>query len=354
MYQTGAGPWLRPKNGPQGGKRMQFETRSLGRTPLKVTTMGLGGATLGGNMNAVTDSAARLLVIDAYDSGIRYFDTAPFYGYGKSEHIVGDELRNRDDWVLSTKVGRLLKPRRKPQEPTDQWRNPHPFEPVFDYSYDAIMRSYEDSMQRMGLNRIDILYIHDIDIFTHGSKERQEKVFRQAMSEAYKALDELRRSGDIKAIGLGVNEAQPIADAMNHGQWDVFLLAGRYTLLEQAPLHALFPAVEKHGASIVIGGPFNSGVLVGRETWNYTRSPQGVIDKVKRIANVCDAHNVPLAAAALQFPLAHKLVASVIPGPQSANELNQIFEWWQTPIPAALWRDLKSEGVLDAAAPVPT
>jgi D-threo-aldose 1-dehydrogenase len=332
---------------------MQFETRPLGRTALSVTTMGLGCATLGGNLEAVTDSAARLLVIDAYDSGIRYFDTAPFYGHGKSEHMVGDELRNKDGWVLSTKVGRLLKPRRTPHPP-GQWQNPFPFDPVFDYSYGAIMRAFEDSLQRLAVSHIDILYIHDIDVFSHGSKEVQEKVFATAMTETYRALDELRRNGDIKAVGLGVNEAQPIADAMQHGQWDAFLLAGRYTLLEQEPLHTLFPAVEKHGASIVIGGPFNSGILVGRETWNYVRAPEAVMSKVKRIAAICDAHSVPLAAAAVQFPLAHPLVASIIPGPRSATELNQIFDWWKTPIPAALWRDLKSEGVLDAAAPVPT
>jgi D-threo-aldose 1-dehydrogenase len=333
---------------------MGFGTRPIGRTSLQVTTMGLGTATLGGNLEAVSDMEARLTVIDGYDSGIRYFDTAPFYGYGKSEHIVGDELRNRDDWALSTKVGRLLKPRRAPHDPAGQWQNPYPFDPVFNYSYDAIMRSYEDSLQRLAVSHIDILYIHDIDVFSHGSKERQEQVFRQAMTESYKALDELRRNGDIKAIGLGVNEAQPIADAVQHGQWDVFLLAGRYTLLEQEPLHMLFPAVEKHGASIVIGGPFNSGVLVGRETWNYTRAPEKVMARVRRIAAVCDAHKVPLAAAALQFPLAHKIVASVIPGPRTSQELNQILEWRATPIPAALWSDLKAEKLLDPAAPVPT
>jgi D-threo-aldose 1-dehydrogenase len=333
---------------------MKFETRRVGRTPLSVTVMGLGAASLGGNIEAVTDAEARMLVLDAYDSGIRYFDTSPFYGYGRSEHVVGDELRGRADWVLSTKVGRLLKPRRKPQDSSDQWRNPFPFEWDFDYSYDATMRSYEDSIQRLGLNRIDILYIHDIDTSWHPIKEEQEKVFRTAMDETYKALDKLRASGEIKAIGIGVNEAHAITDAMKYGQWDAFLLAGRYTLLEQAPLHTLFPEVEKHGASIVIGGPFNSGILAGGKTFNYAKAPQAVVDKVERIAKICDAHNVPLAAAALQFPLAHKVVASVIPGPRSATELNQIFEWWQTKIPAGLWSDLKSEGVLDQAAPTPT
>lgn len=333
---------------------MQLETRQVGRTDLKITTLGLGCATLGGSMESSTEADARMLILDAFDNGIRYFDTAPFYGYGKSEHVVGDVLRWHEGYVLSTKVGRLLKPRREPQREGDQWKMPLPFEPVFNYSYDAIMRSYEDSMQRMGLNKIDILYIHDIDTYSHGTKEKQEKAFRQAMDETYRALDELRRAGEIKAIGLGVNEAAPIADALQHGQWDVFLLAGRYTLLEQEPLHTLFPAVEKHGASIIVGGPFNSGVLVGREIWNYSKAPADVLAKVRRIADVCDAHNVPLASAALQFPLANPLVANVIPGPHSAGELNQILGWWQTPIPAALWSDLKSAGLLDAAAPVPT
>ena len=214
------------------------------------------------------------------------------------------------------------------------------------------MRSYEDSLQRLGLDHIDILYIHDIDIFSHGA-DLQPKMHRAAMDGAYKALDELRRTGEIKAIGLGVNEAKPIADALEHGAWDCFLLAGRYTLLEQDPLDMLFPALEKHGASIVIGGPFNSGILVGRETWNYVRAPQDVLDRVRAIARVCDAHRVPLAAAALQFPLAHPLVASTIPGPRSANELNQILEWMELPIPPSLWSDLKTEKLIAANAPVP-
>ena len=333
---------------------MKFSTRRVGRTALEVTTLGLGGATLGGNVpGGVTDSAGRMIVLDAYDIGIRYFDTAPFYGYGRSEHVMGDELRGRQDWVLSTKVGRVLKPRRKPQDAGESWNNPHPFEPIFDYSYDGVMRSYQDSLQRLGLNRIDILYIHDVDVFTHGTDDQQGKMFRTAMKEAYRALDELRRAGDIKAIGLGVNEAKPVADSLEYGQWDVFLLAGRYTLLEQAPLKTLLPALQKHGASVVIGGPFNSGILVGGTTWNYQKAPPDVVKRAKGLAAVCAAHNVPLAAAALAFPLAHPVVASVIPGPRSAEELNQIVEWWQTRIPPSLWSDLKSEGLLDAAAPVP-
>ena len=331
---------------------MAFETRRIAKTSLDVTVLGLGGATLGGNMSPVSEADAHMLVLDAYDSGIRYFDTAPFYGYGKSEHMVGDELRGRKDWILSTKVGRRLKARRKPQDPDDPWKNPFPFEYVFDYSYDGVMRSYEDSLQRLGLDHIDIAFIHDVDVQSHG-KDAQPAMFEAAMAGAYKALDELRRNGEIKAIGIGVNEAKPIADALDRGDWNVFLLAGRYTLLEQDPLKTLLPAVARHGASIIIGGPFNSGILVGRDTWNYTRAPQAVVDRAKAIGRVCDAHNVPLAAAALRFPAAHPLVASIIPGPRSAEELNTIFEWWRTAIPSSLWSDLKAEKLLDPDAPVP-
>ncbi|MEX0853970.1 MAG: aldo/keto reductase [Bauldia sp.] len=332
---------------------MQFETRRLGRTSLEVTVLGLGCASLAGSMRHVSDADARTTVIDAYDIGLRYFDTAPYYGYGRSEHMVGDELRDHDGWVLSTKVGRLLQARKKPPDANDSWKHPFPFEPLFDYSYDGVMRSYEDSLQRLGLNRIDILYIHDIDVFTHGTPDRQASVFRTAMDGAYKALDELRRSGDVQAIGIGVNEPAPIADALDHGQWDVFLLAGRYTLLEQAPLHTLFPLVAKHGASIVIGGPFNSGILVGGKTWNYRNAPEEVARKARQIERLCEAHRVPLAAAAVRFPAANPVIASVIPGPRAPAELNQIVDWWRTPIPASLWSDLKAEGLIDAEAPVP-
>jgi D-threo-aldose 1-dehydrogenase len=331
---------------------MTLETRRLGGTSAEVTVLGLGGATLGGNMARLTDADARGLVVDAFESGIRYFDTAPFYGYGRSEHMVGDGLRGQDGWVLSTKVGRRLKARRTPQAPNDPWTAPLPFEPWFDYSYDGAMRSYEDSIQRLGLDRIDILYLHDVDAYTHGEDE-WPKMHRKAMAGAFRAMEELRRAGDIKAIGIGVNQAQPIADALEHGQWDCFLLAGRYTLLEQEPLETLFPAVAKHGASIVIGGPFNSGILAGRETWNYSKAPADVLERVRAIARVCDAHGVPLASAALQFPLAHPLVASVIPGPRSADELTQIIAWTEAAIPPSLWSDLKTEKLVAQTAPVP-
>lgn len=331
---------------------MNFEMRRIGRTPVEVTAFGLGGATLGGAAHAVNDADARMMIIDALDSGVGYFDTAPFYGYGRSEHLIGDVLRDRNGSVLSTKAGRRLRPRRRAQDASDQWRQPFPFEPYFDYSYDGVMRSYEDSLQRLGMNRIDILFLHDVDAFTHGT-DAQPGIFEKAMASAYRALDGLRAAGEVKAIGIGVNEAKPISDALAYGQWDCFLLAGRYTLLEQAPLADLFPALEKHGASVIIGGPFNSGILVGGDTWNYARAPESVLARVKAIARVCEAHKVPLPAAALKFPLAHPVVASIIPGPRTATELNQIFEWWEHPIPASLWGDLKSERLIEASAPVP-
>ncbi len=331
---------------------MKAESRRVGRTKLKIDSFGLGTASLAGNMWPVSESTARGLIAAAYDAGVRYFDTAPYYGYGKSEHHVGDELRERTDWTLSTKVGRVLTPRTKKQKAGDQWQNPFPFEPHFDYSYDAIMRSFEDSQQRLGLKKIDILYLHDVDTWLE-TVDKPKRAFRKAIKSAYEAMDELRRNGDVKAIGLGVNQSQPIEDALEFGRWDICILAGRYTLLEQAPLHTLFPQLKKAGTSIVIGGPFNSGILVGGDTFDYRKAPPAVVDRVKKIAAVCAAHNVPMAAAALHFPLGHPSVVATIPGPRSVEELKQILGWWDTAVPAGVWRDLKSEGLLDSEAPTP-
>jgi D-threo-aldose 1-dehydrogenase len=333
---------------------MKIETRSAGRTALKLSTFGLGTATLGGNFKPpVPDSDLRAIVERALEIGIRYVDTAPFYGYGKSEHLVGDVLRHHTGWHLSTKVGRLLTARVSPRTPDDQWVEPLPFEHVHDYSYDAVMRSFEDSLQRLGVDHIDLLLMHDISVETLGEAGKAHH-FPIGMDGGYKALDRLRSSGAIKAIGIGVNEWQALAEALDHGEWDAFLLAGRYTLLEQEPLHTLFPKCEKAGTTIIVGGPFNSGILAGRDTWNYARAPQAIMDKAKKIAAVCDAHGVALPAAALRFPLASPVVTSIIPGPRSAAELDQIATWWQADIPASLWTDLRTEGLIDPAAPLPS
>ncbi|MBZ9936505.1 aldo/keto reductase [Mesorhizobium sp. BR1-1-16] len=332
---------------------MLIETRAAGRTSLQLSTLGLGTATLGGNVSPpISDVEGRAIVERAVELGIRYVDTAPYYGYGRSEHLVGDVLRHHPDVMISTKVGRMLKPRVAPQPAGDQWVNPLPFEHRYDYSYDGVMRSFEDSFQRLGVDHIELLLIHDIGVDQHGEALNAE-FFPVAMAGGYRALDELRSAGAVKAIGLGVNEWQVLAEATKYGQWDAFLLAGRYTLLEQEPLHTLFPLCEQAGTSIIVGGPFNSGILAGRDTWNYARAPEAIMTRARKIAAVCDAHDVALPAAALRFPLGSPLVTSVIPGPRSAAEVGEIAAWFAADIPPSLWTDLRTEGLIDPAAPIP-
>ena len=327
-----------------------MEQRQVGRTELRIDTLGLGGAPLGGNFVELGYPQAAELIQAAKDAGIGFFDTAPWYGFGRSERVMGDLLRHTD-YVLSDKVGRLLRPGPVADPATFGMIEPLPFHVVYDYGYDAIMRAFEDSLQRLGLDRIDILLAHDIGTFTHG--EENARHFRDLTEGGYRAMDELRRAGLVKAIGIGVNENEVCMDALGIGDWDVFLLAGRYTLLEQSPLHDLFPACRAAGTSIICGGPFNSGVLVGREMWNYAAAPVEVVDKVRRIGAIADEHGVPLPAAALQFPLANDIITSVIPGPRDAGELRQIIDWFNTPIAGEFWAALQAAGLLEDGAPVP-
>ncbi len=331
-----------------------WEKRQIGRTKLRVSTLGLGTATMGGSRIPITRVEGEAIVTAAWEAGVRYFDTAPFYGVGAAEHRVGDALReqDRDSWVLSTKVGRLLRPKTDNAPSADGRLSPMPFKVVYDYTYDGIMRSVEDSYQRLGLARIDILYVHDIGVYQHGP-EMNARYLPQLRDSGYKALDELRRSGVVSAIGLGVNEKEVLIDALAFGDWDAFLLAGRYTLLEQGPLDDLIPMCLARGTSLVIGGPLNSGILAGRDTWNYDTAPPDVVARVRKLAEVCKAHSVPLAAAALQFPLAHPVVAAVIPGPRSAAEFTANLPLFTMKIPPTLWFDLRSEGLLHPNAPVP-
>lgn len=333
----------------------RWETRKVGRTSLQVTTLGLGTATMGGSRVPVTRAEGEAIVSAAWAAGVRYVDTAPYYGVGAAERRVGDAMRDfpRDEWVLSTKVGRLLRPTAGTGRTTDGRLAPLPFDVVYDYSYDGIMRSVEDSYQRLGLARIDILYAHDIGVYQHGAEANAAhlKVLRES---GYKAMDELRRTGVVRAIGIGVNEKEVLIEAMDFGDWDVFLLAGRYTLLEQAPLDDLLPLCVARGTSIVVGGPLNSGILAGRETWNYAAAPPEVVDRVRRIQAVCEAHHVPLPAAALQFPLAHPAVCAIIPGPRTAAEFDANLPLFTMPIPAGLWADLRSAGLMHPRAPTPT
>ena len=329
-----------------------FATRELGGTGLRLTELGLGCAAMAGNHRVVADEDIAAAIDEGLGRGIGYVDTAPFYGFGRSERFVGDALRARDGYVLSSKAGRLLAPGAAPEGDARDWPGALPFTPVYDYSYDGVMRSHEDSLQRLGLPRVDVLLLHDIGDMQHGP-EAGAAHFEQAMGGGYRALDELRRAGDVRAIGLGVNEREVCLAALEHGDWDCFLLAGRYTLLEQAPLADLFPACERTNTGIILGGPYNSGILAGGDTWNYAKAPADVVDKARRIAAVCDAHGVPLQAAALRFPLGSPLVASVIPGPRSREECRQNVEWFRQAIPASLWSDLANEGLLAEGAPLP-
>ncbi len=330
-----------------------FPMRRIGRTALQVTTLGLGCATLGGTRVSVSRAEAEAIVRAAWEAGVRYVDTAPYYGFGQAERAVGDALRGepRDEWVLSTKVGRLLRPR-PAAAAREQARHVMPFDPVYDYSYDGVMRSFEDSLQRLGLARIDILYVHDIGTYQHGA-EAHPALMRALREGGYRALEELRRSGTVGAIGIGVNEREVLLEALEWGRWDVFLLAGRYTLLEQAPLDDLLPKCQAAGTSIVVGGPLNSGILAGRDTWNYRAAPPEVVARVAAIRAVCDRHSVPLAAAALQFPLAHPAVAAIIPGPRNAEEFRANLALLRQPIPPALWQELRDKVLLHPQAPVP-
>jgi D-threo-aldose 1-dehydrogenase len=330
-----------------------FERRPLGRTSVKVSVLGLGCATLGGSRIDVARQTAEDIVAAAWNAGVRYVDTAPFYGFGQAERAVGDATRERPrgEWVLSTKVGRLLRP-----NPTgvhaDGRHHPLPFDPVYDYTYDGIMRSFEDSLQRLGLARIDILYVHDIGVYQHGAAAHPA-LMRDLRDSGYHALEKLKTDGLVQAIGIGVNEREVLLEAMEWGAWDAFLLAGRYTLLEQAPLDDLLPKCQAAGTSIVVGGPLNSGILAGRDTWNYQTAPPDIVARVKAIEAVCTAHRVPLAAAALQFPLAHPAVAAIIPGPRNVDEFEANLRLLRHPIPSALWTDLRQAGLLHANAPTP-
>ena len=340
---------------------MSYPRRKLGRTGLAVTELGFGTAPLGNLFKPLAEETARATLAAAEAAGFGYYDTAPYYGFGLSERRVGDALRTRADVVLSTKVGRLLKP---VPGPVDETKVRHgfatsmPFEPVFDYSYDAVMRSHEASLQRLGLSRIDILLIHDIGRLTHG-EQNADRMAELTKGGGLKALEELRASGAIAGFGMGVNEVPACLEVMSHARLDVILLAGRYTLLEQDPLDDLFPLCAKAGTAIVIGGPYNSGILaVGTKSgatlyYNYEPAPADVIGKVQRIETVCDRHGVPLPAAALQFPLAHGLVASVIPGQNSPEHVHQTVALYRHKIPSALWQELVEEGLVRPDAPLP-
>lgn len=328
------------------------ETVQLGKTPLQVTRLGLGTAPLGGLFAAVPDPQAHAVVESAWARGLRYFDTAPLYGFGLAEQRLGHVLagRPRHEFVLSTKVGRLLRADAPPDpgqfhQGDPFYRGTPPVNPVFDYSYDGVMRSVEESLQRLGLDRVDILFIHDPD--DH---------FAAALSGAYRALDRLRSEGTVGAVGAGMNQAEMLARFAREADFDCFLLAGRYTLLDQVGLDELLPLCEQKNIAIVVGGVYNSGLLADTRpgaTFNYVPAAAQWVEKARRLQAVCDRHGVPLKAAAIQFPLAHPAVATVLTGSRTVAELDENLRMFAYEIPSDLWAELRAEGLIPAAAPVP-
>ena len=323
--------------------------------------LGFGGAPLGNLFAAIADEAATDLVHHAFDRGIRYFDTAPHYGNGLSEHRMGAALRalSRDDYVLSTKVGRLLIADRNAPREQNGYVDVLPFVQRWDYSADATLRSIEDSLQRLGLARIDYVFIHDVARDAHG--DAQPERFREAMDGAVPALARLKAERVIAGFGLGVNDWQVCVDALAHAHMDILLLAGRYTLLDQTALPQLLPLCVDRGTRVVLGGPFNSGILAtgtrppnGRPVYfNYAPATTEVLARARAIEAVCEAHRVPLKAAALQFPAAHPAISCVLAGARSTAELDENVALASAPIADAFWRDLRAQRLVDEAAPLP-
>ena len=329
----------------KGHPKRATDTVEVGTTGLRVTRLGLGGVALSGAPPSTdphrpsAEQEAIGLIRRSLDLGVTYLDTAPMYGVGESERRYGQALRGvpRDRYVLSTKVGRVLRP-----DPAGSGKTTW----AFDFSRDGARASFTSSLERLGLERVDIVFVHDPD--DH---------YRDALAGAYPVLTELRAEGRIRAIGAGMNQWQMELAFAREGASDCFLLAGRYTLLDQTALAEFLPYCVEHRISVVAGGPYNSGILaVGPRsgaTFNYRAATPEMMDKAARIAQVCERHQVPLRAAALQFILAHPAIASVIPGARSVEEVEENVELVETPIPAALWADLKDRGLIDANAPTP-
>ena len=332
--------------------------RRFGRVDLDVTVMGYGAAPIGNIFRPVAEEEAAAMIRAAWQAGVRYYDTAPMYGHGLSEARLGAALRwyPRDEYVVSTKVGRLLSPAPRKEIDFAPWVDGLPFRMRFDSSYDGAMRSIEDSLQRLGLERIDIAFIHDCDVFTHGPQHQPGR-FREAMDGAWRALDRLRSEGVLKAIGVGVNEWQVCLEALKQRDFDCFLLAGRYTLLEQEALDEFLPLCEERGAAVVLGGGYNSGILatgaVPSAKYNYGPAPEAVMERTRRIEAVCARHGAPLKAVALQFVLAHPAIPTNIPGTRTVAQMEENLAVFRTEVPTALWEDLKREGLIRQDSPVP-
>ena len=341
---------------------MTLKTRHwdrLNNGGLTFTELGMGTAPLGNLYKPVSDEEAHQVLTMAWDAGVRYYDTAPLYGFGLSETRLNRFLRDkpRDEYVLSTKVGRLLKAASvDTRDGVGKWFDVPNRKEVYDYGYDGVLRSVEFSLERLGIDRIDILYAHDIDLANHGSQVVLDAKYDELLNGGYKALVELRDQGVIKAFGAGVNEWQPCQYLAERGDFDLFLLAGRYTLLEQEALETFLPLCEKRNIGIIIGGPYNSGILAtGAKpgAWfDYDRAPPEILEKVDQIEAICMAHNVSMLDAAFQFPLSHPSVLSVIPGGQGVSEMKSNIDAASATMPPELWQTLKSAGLMRKDAPI--
>jgi D-threo-aldose 1-dehydrogenase len=334
--------------------------RPLGRTHLRLSEVGLGTAPLGNLYQPLSDTKAQGILQSVLATDINYLDCAPYYGFGLCERRVGQGLSGRRDIIVSTKVGRLLQaaPHVKDDSERFGFCSAMPFTPVFDYTYDGVMRSWESSLQRLGIGRVQILYVHDIGHLTHGDLHR-EKFLQLTRGGGLRALVELRSGKQIDAFGIGVNEIQVCLEVLQETDLDAILLAGRYTLLEQNALDELFPQCARRGTSIVVGGPYNSGILatgsrgVAAPRFNYEVAPVDIVFQVRRFERICREFAVPLAAAALQFPLAHPQVVSVIPGLSASSQVAETIALYRTVIPDEFWLELKSCGMIREDAPVP-
>ena len=322
---------------------MDLKRRSIGNTGLSVTELGFGGAPIGAVGGHLSDNQAVEILHQAWSGGIRYFDTAPLYGHGLSEKrlaLFSAEV-DRGELVVSTKVGRLLVPRDKGVRFAGM-RDSEDVAIQYDYSADGVRRSIESSLERLGLDRVDILLCHDIDTWTHGTE--QPEVYKAASNGALPEMHRLREEGVVSAIGLGVNESAVCVRVLKEFEPDCFLLAGRFTLLEQEPLDEMLPMCLEKNVSVIIGGPYNSGILSRAErrraTYDYKPVPDDLWQRAQKIRAICDEHGVDLRTAALQYPLKYPAIASIIPGMWSRQEVEQNLEFVQRTVPESLWSDL--------------
>lgn len=333
--------------------RRHWDRRGTGG--LSFTGLGFGAAPLGNLFRAISEDEAQAVLESAWAAGVRYFDTAPLYGLGLSETRMNHFLRGkpRGDYILSTKVGRLLSAVPPGQgDGAGKWIDVPSRRESFDYSHDGVLRSLEASLERLGLDRVDLVYAHDLDLFTHGSEAAKQARLEEFMTGGYRALTRLRDEGVIAGFGAGVNEWEPCDWLLDRGEFDIFLLAGRFTLLEQGALPFMDKAAAR-GVGVVIGGPYNSGILATGPRpgahYNYAPAPEEVLDRAARLQRVCEGHGVRLVDAAFRFPLLHKATVSVIPGGQGKAEMDSNARAAAAAIPLALWQALAAEGMIPQA-----